>query len=567
MAEDWVTRIAGAVEARWERQRSHANPAQREAGEGGLAPIVCASGITPSGPVHLGNLREVMTVHLVAEALRSRGHRVRHLHFWDDFDRLRKVPAGVPADFERFVGRPLADVPDPAGCHASYAEHFTADFESGLERLHVFPAYVRQSEAYRAGRYTSAIRQALRARHQIFDVLASFQTAGREAASEGEPGEGPGEGQRARYYPYRLYCQACRRDFTQLEAYDDEAGRLSYRCTACGHRGSVLLDERPEGKLAWKVDWPMRWGAEGVDFEPAGADHATAGGSFEVARRLAREVFGTEPPYFVGYAFVGEAGRAKVSSSAGTLATLTAALDVLEPAIVRWLYVRRTPGQSFVVDFGTEVMRLYDEWDALGRRVAAGEASDQECLQYARATSTSAGPIPGTAIPVPFRVLASAADITQGNVEQILRIAAGHLPSPPDTETLRRGAEPRLGCAMTWAARYQPDEARTRLRDHFAAEVYAELGPESRRAIAYVLDHLHRAWTLDGLSALLYAAPKVVRGLPPQAPADEAIKRAQRAFFVDLYQLICGRDTGPRLPTLFLSLGPDRVRRLLTPPG
>ncbi|HEX2037769.1 MAG TPA: hypothetical protein VHS99_26655, partial [Chloroflexota bacterium] len=188
MAEDWVTRIAGAVEARWERQRSHANPAQREAGEGGLAPIVCASGITPSGPVHLGNLREVMTVHLVAEALRSRGHRVRHLHFWDDFDRLRKVPAGVPADFERFVGRPLADVPDPAGCHASYAEHFTADFESGLERLHVFPAYVRQSEAYRAGRYTSAIRQALRARHQIFDVLATFQTAGREAAPEGEPG-------------------------------------------------------------------------------------------------------------------------------------------------------------------------------------------------------------------------------------------------------------------------------------------------------------------------------------------------------------------------------------------
>ena len=31
-------------------------------------PIVCASGISPSGPIHLGNLREVLTPYFVAEA-------------------------------------------------------------------------------------------------------------------------------------------------------------------------------------------------------------------------------------------------------------------------------------------------------------------------------------------------------------------------------------------------------------------------------------------------------------------------------------------------------------------
>jgi lysyl-tRNA synthetase class I len=41
--------------------------------------LVCASGISPSGPIHLGNLREVVTAHLVAEALRRRGRQAVHL--------------------------------------------------------------------------------------------------------------------------------------------------------------------------------------------------------------------------------------------------------------------------------------------------------------------------------------------------------------------------------------------------------------------------------------------------------------------------------------------------------
>src|SRR6202044_584421 len=72
---------------------------------GSAHPIVCASGISPSGQIHLGNLREVFTTHLVAEALRRHGHDVVHLHSWDDYDRFRKVPAGVNPSFDQYVGR------------------------------------------------------------------------------------------------------------------------------------------------------------------------------------------------------------------------------------------------------------------------------------------------------------------------------------------------------------------------------------------------------------------------------------------------------------------------------
>ena len=58
----------------------------------GSGAIVCASGISPSGPIHLGNLREVMTPHLVADEIRRRGRDVVHLLSWDDYDRFRRVP-------------------------------------------------------------------------------------------------------------------------------------------------------------------------------------------------------------------------------------------------------------------------------------------------------------------------------------------------------------------------------------------------------------------------------------------------------------------------------------------
>ena len=122
-----------------------------------------------------------MTVHLVAEELRSRGWLVDHIHSWDDYDRLRKVPAGVSADYEKYIGTPICDVPDPFGEYDSYATRYITDFTKGLEQLGIYPRYVRQSVAYRRGDYVAQIKQAMRLRFEIFDILAEFQTLTRPA--------------------------------------------------------------------------------------------------------------------------------------------------------------------------------------------------------------------------------------------------------------------------------------------------------------------------------------------------------------------------------------------------
>lgn len=522
----------------------------------GATKIVCASGISPSGTIHLGNLREVFTAHSVAEELKRRGWTVDHLHSWDDFDRLRKVPVGVPESFAEHIGRPLSATPDPWGEFPSYADRYVTEFENALRRIGITMRGIRQSVAYRSGIYRDSIKHAMARRLEIFDILKEYQTPGLQ--------EIPEEQRRQDYYPFRVYCHACGRDATQVTDYVPESAQLSYTCSACRHSGTFSLDDEIPGKLVWKVDWPMRWAFEGVDFEPGGEDHSSPGSSFTVGQRIVREVFGVDPPYYVGYAFVGVAGQTKISSSTGTTATPAAALDILEPCILRWLYARRVPSQAFTIQFGQEVIRVYDEWDRFGDLVRSGQADAEGAHVHDACIRTSAGAVTQTECAVPFRVLAAAADITQGNLDQVVRIAKQHVPPGAEDTVSSSSLEPRLSCAIAWMTRYVPDEERTHVRTNFDHETWATLGETARNTVQLLLERLGDDWSLEGLTRLLYGVPKLALGRGLDDPPDPEIKKAQREFFIAIYSLMVGTHTGPRLPTLLLSLGQPRVRDLLT---
>jgi lysyl-tRNA synthetase class 1 len=521
-------------------------------------PIVVASGISPSGPIHMGNLREVFTTHLVAEALRRRDREVVHLHSWDDYDRFRKVPAGIDPSFERHVGMPLAAIPDPEGGSGSYAEHFMDELRASLHVLGIQMTEVRQSERYPAGAYNASIRRAMDERGLIFDTLAGQQTAGRH--------ERPLQERRRAYYPFKPYCPVCGTDNTRVTGYGEET--VQYECR-CGHSGEMSLadGETISGKLVWKVDWPMRWAYEGVAFEPAGEDHHAPTGSFTVGRTLVSELYGGHAPDSVVYSFVSLAGvGGKMSGSVGGAAIPATALDVIEPAIVRWLYVRRLPSQSFAIDLSPRaIQRLYDEWDRLESRVAAGEAEGDEAAVHRQSVASSAGPVQRTARPVSFRLLSSVADITQGNREQIARIVAEHLDgAAPDPQALLAELEPRLSCAIRFATEVVPEAERTRVRSEFARDAYEHLDDAMRRGVELLAEGLGEDWSIEGLTALVYAVPKTLQGLPADAEPDAEVKAAQRAFFKSVYRLLVDAETGPRLPTLLLSIGQQRARQLLT---
>ena len=562
---DWVTRAADDAVRHHERT-------------GADGPVTCSSGISPSGPVHLGNLREFLMPHFVADELRRRGVPVRHLHVWDDYDRFRKVPRGVDPSYAEHIGRPLVAVPDPWGCHDSWSTHFKEPVLETFAALGAEVDTISQAERYRSGVYRDEVLRAVRHRAEIDAVLAQHRTrkpaepepADEHAAQEAEAmadsvalddqdsvDDATGVG----YFPFKPYCRDCGRDTTTVTAYDDETTDLAYVCSVCDYHGTTDLATQDEGKLVWKADWPMRWAFEHVDFEPAGMDHATPGSSFTVGHELVESVWDYPRPAWFGYGFVGFAGVQKMSSSAGGAPTAQDALRVLEPGILRWLYVRRQPKQTFDIDFGPEVVRLYDEWDALGRKAADPAKRDVQVLAYERASATAtAGRLPAPRVVVPFRMLASVADVTAGSAEQISRIVShlGHAHDSVDD------LEPRLSRAVSWTAEFVPESERTTVRGEPDTARLAALTDQERQWLGLLLEGLSTGdLDLEPVTALVYGVPKLARGMSLDDKPTDEVKADQKEFFGLLYRLLVDAERGPRLPTLIVALGADRVRALL----
>ncbi|WP_307831419.1 lysine--tRNA ligase [Nucisporomicrobium flavum] len=566
-AVDWVSRFADEVIAEAQRR----SPGR---------PVVCASGLSPSGPIHLGNLREVMTPHLVADEIRRRGHEVVHLISWDDYDRFRKVPAGIDASWAEHIGKPLTAVPAPPGSRfPNWAEHFKAAMIDSLAELGVEYRGISQTEMYTSGAYREQILLAMRERHRIDAILDRYRTKGRtaapkanakldadEAAAAAEAAAGSGAadeddgGAGSGYYPYKPYCGSCGKDTTTVTAYDDETTAMTYVC-ADGFTETVLLSEFDRGKLVWKVDWPMRWAYEGVHFEPSGVDHSSPGSSFVVGGQIVTEIFGGEQPIGPMYAFVGITGMAKMSSSRGAVPTPADAMAIMEAPLLRWMYARRRPNQSFKVAFDAEIQRLYDEWDALEGKIAAGTAAPADVSAHDRAVRTAAVTLPRTPVPIAYRTLASIVDITTGHDEQTLRILRDIDPQRPVTDLAQ--VRPRLDKAQTWVTTQLPAEARTQVLAEPDKELLASLDDDQRESLRLLAAGLDDHWSLEGLTTLVYGVPKVMAGLPPDTKPTQELKVAQRSFFVLVYRLLIGKETGPRLPTLLLAVGADRIRTLI----
>ena len=99
-------------------------------------PQVVNDSKTPSGTVHVGSLRGPVILDVIVRAMRVRALPTTLLYGVDDLDPMDAQAMLTPDATERWMGAPLANVPDPVGdCHPSYARHFAARVEIG--RAHV----------------------------------------------------------------------------------------------------------------------------------------------------------------------------------------------------------------------------------------------------------------------------------------------------------------------------------------------------------------------------------------------------------------------------------------------
>ncbi len=502
---------------------------------------VCAAGISPSGIVHAGNFREIITVDFVVKSLKERGEDVRFIYFWDDYDRFRKVPANVPDEWEQYIGLPLTEVPDPEDCHNSYAEHFEARLEEELKDMHMDIEFIRQSERFRNCEYADLIKQAMNNRGKIKEILDKYRK---------EPLEEP-------YCPLRVYCTECGKDFTEVREYNGEY-TVTYYCEECEEERELDFSEEGHVKLPWRVDWPMRWHYEQVSYEPAGKEHSAAGGSRDTANELVREVYGDEPPVHQMYEFVTKDG-AKISGSEGEDAfTLTDLKQVYTPEMVRFLFSETKPNKAFEIPFGEDVFNRYERFDKIEDAYFNPEKmeNDRKREHWKRVYERAMVEIPeDQPVRVPFQHAAFVAQTVPEEewetkaVESLKR--TDHVPEDIAEKGVEQVVE-RLEKAKNWAREHASEDYRYEINFEVPEDVVQNLSEEQREAMELLADALEEEEfeNQDELDSLVF-----------DVKDDSELGTGK--FFTTAYQVLLSREQGPRLSRLILSIGREDATEIL----
>ncbi len=495
--------------------------------------FVCAAGVSPSGSVHIGNFRDILTSDVVCRALKK-DRRAELMFFWDDYDRFRKVPFGISESFSRYIGMPLSKVPDPFKCHKSYAEHFEKEFEKVLPELGVKARIIYQAREYERNSYYREIKLALQKRKEIAEILSKFKT---EKFSEGEI---------ENYFPLQFYCGKCGKDSTKIISYDGE-NVLVYECK-CGHGEKVDISKKHTGKLAWRVDWAARWLHYDVSFEPGGKDHASPGGSYDTSKELAEKIFNFKAPVFQGYEFVGIRGKtSKISGAAGGALTPKTLHEIYEPELLRWIFPKTHPRRAITLCFDSELIRQYDEFDSAVDSYFKNKLKGEEksALVFSKTGKEF------KKIRVPFRQVSSFGQIAQGNFSELKKMFK-RIGQKFNEENLKL----RLEKSENWVRNFAP-ELQIKVRKEKNLDYFKRLGEEERGEIAKLVKEMDKNWNLEKLTYLLYEIQK-----KPDMDEEEK-KRRQKEFFRNVYQMLIDKDTGPRLPTFLLALGKEKVKKLL----
>ncbi|NJC04573.1 lysyl-tRNA synthetase class 1 [Sphingomonas kaistensis] len=522
MTDDAI-RQAALANKTWVFEEARKLLARYPDGKPGGAPIVFETGYGPSGLPHIGTFTEVLRttwVRRAYETLTGGTVPTRLVAFSDDMDGLRKVPDNVPNGelLQAALGKPLTQVPDPFGCHPSFAHHNNALLRQFLDRFGFDYEFVSATDAYSSGQFDEALRQVLRHFDDIMGVMLPTLREERRLTYSPVLPISPTTG-RVLQVPVRVV--------------DAEAGTITFT----DEDGSEVTQSALGGlsKLQWKVDWAMRWVALGVDYEMAGKDLID---STIQSGKIAR-ILGARPPEGFNYEmFLDEKGE-KISKSKGNGLTLD---DWLKYGGERSLefYLFREPRKAKNLHLGLIPRAIDDYWQFRGRWPE--QPSEQRLGNPVHHIHGGTVPEPA-ALPLGFGLL--------------LNLAS--LPGVADKDT-----------AWRFVQRYAPGTS-----PENDPELDELIGLAVTYARDFVVPGLQRRAPTEAEAAALRDLDAMLGQLAPDTPADDiqnAVfeigkqhygKERLREWFQAAYETLLGSSQGPRLGSFIALYGIDNSRRLI----
>jgi lysyl-tRNA synthetase class 1 len=495
-----------------------------------LSLVRVESGLGASGLPHIGSVGEAIRSYGVKLALETLGYKSELIAYSDDFDGLRKVPAGFPTWLKGYISHPVSRIPDPFDCHGSYAEHVGSLLRESLDKLGVQYTFQSGSEAYKSGILNDQIRK----------ILSRSKTIGKKIK------ELVGQSKYEEALPYTPVCKNCGRIYTTHAAsYDPRKDTVHYVCKGtklgvkfekgCGHEGKAKISDG-NGKLMWKVEFAARWAALGIRFEAYGKELTD---SVKINDWVADKILGYPPPYHARYElFQTKSGR-KMSKSVGNVVTPLEWLGYASPESLRLLMYKRIAGARNVSI--EDVPTYMDEFDDL-EEYYFSKKRDPNQMKDARLRGLYEYAMflklpKSKGVHVPYRLIAQLASVApEGAVEDfVVKRLANYAMVTRSTPDLSR--------RIAWARKWQRREGR-------APVVVPALTTAAKRAVAEFAASVARARDADAIQNAAFDAAKN-NGLKPGE------------FFPAVYSILLGSDRGPRLGPYVIDAGKAEVSRTL----
>ena len=469
------------------------------------------TGYGPSGLPHIGTFAEVARTTMVRHAFATLSDiPTRLVAFSDDMDALRKVPDNIPerAMVEQHLGKPLTQIPDPFGTHESFGAHNNARLRAFLDDFGFDYTFKSSSEAYRAGEFDGALRDALRRYDEIMRIILPTLGAERQAT----------------YSPFLPLCPKTGRVLqVPITARDEDAGTVSY----VDRDGETMTVPITGGhcKLQWKADWAMRWHALGVDYEMAGKDLIS---SVELSGKICRALGSRPPAGFIYELFLDENGE-KISKSRGNGLTIEEWLTY-GPRDSLSLYMYNAPRRAKRLYFDVIPRHVDDHLTHLAK-YPEQEPSDR---LESPAWHIHAGQPPAPESGLSYGILLNLANVCNTEDPAVLwGFITRYVPgASPETA-------PILDALVGHAIAYYRDMVKP-------AKAYRAPLPEERAA-------------LDDLRAVLAALPADSSPEDIQTEVYEVGKRhpfeSLRHWFRALYEILLGQSQGPRMGSFIALYG------------
>lgn len=462
---------------------------------------------TPSGIIHMGGLKGPIIHDTLYRAIKDQGREAKFTFGFDDFDPIDGLPEELKKSHEKYMGVPIFIAPSPDG-KGTFGDYYGNKMRSLFKILGISAEIYLASDYYKKGIYNNAIKFVLNNADKVRKVYKNMY---KKPVSED-------------WYPLQVICPKCGKlGTTKVTNWNGK--EVDFECSedlvkwakGCGRSGKISpLDGN--AKMPFKVEWAAKWWTFGVTIEGAGKDHASAGGTYDIARKITKDVFGIEPPLALPYEFFLSGGK-KMSSSRGVGLDGEDLLKILPPVVIRFLMIKAEPNHAVEFSpFGTDAIpNLYDEYQkAAQERSKAFELSQ----------------IDGIKNPPKVRFSVLSQWVQMPDMEEQIK---------------KEGLEEWAKYAKVWVEKYASEDEKFEVKKELPKET-RNLSKEQKELLKKIAKELDKKISAEDFQTKIYEIGK-------------ELELGGSKTFEAIYISLLGKNHGPKAAWLILSLDKEFVKK------